>query len=458
MPAMHARFLGVVREETAALSHACRTWHSAATGLKTRWPMEDMRGADLVAAIARRIEALGPSAGATATPVDDALWLKVDSFSLMQALAYLAAGWPTNSASRRSSCACRVPVRAPTWIWSGRAGDEHRDGDELGDRPDAHRQRCTPLSVRDVDRHGGAFWFERERVRHEAFFRFLLPLASAQEATRRRHRQSTPAAERPEYYDFDLFQTSAGQRPGGPPLAACPTPCSTPRPPAWTRRPATRSSRSARRASSTAGCCAQEGFEQLVDPQRPISAASIPIHGIQPAMVAGQPTIDQVLPAFHAFAQDTVLVAHNAAFDMRFLQLKEERTGLRFDQPVLDTLLLSTVVHPHQESHAAGGDCRAPGHPGEGRHTALGDAMVTAQVLPEAAAAAGGQGHPHTGPGPRGAAADLLRAVEVLIHPRSGCAAPLQGGTTSGPAKPVPRLLLDKCSAGLGGSLRSGQL
>jgi DNA polymerase-3 subunit epsilon len=122
-------------------------------------------------------------------------------------------------------------------------------------------------------------------------------------------------------------------------------------------------------------------FEQLVDPQRSVPEAGIAIHGIRPEQLAGQPTIDAVLPAFADFAADTVLVAHNAAFDMRFLQIKEARTGVRFEQPVLDTLLLSAVLHPGQGSHGLEAIAERLGVPVLGRHTALGDAIVTAEVF-----------------------------------------------------------------------------
>jgi len=125
----------------------------------------------------------------------------------------------------------------------------------------------------------------------------------------------------------------------------------------------------------------QEIFDQLVDPRRPLSRESIAIHGITPGMLEGQPTIDRVLPRFAQFAEDTVLVGHNVAFDMRFLQLKEERTGVRFIQPVLDTLLLSVVVHPNLEEHALEANAQRFGIPVLGRHTSLGDAMVTGEIF-----------------------------------------------------------------------------
>lgn len=125
----------------------------------------------------------------------------------------------------------------------------------------------------------------------------------------------------------------------------------------------------------------EEMIDQLIDPQRPIPEASSAIHGITEQMVAGQPTIDQVLPHFHHFVEGAVLVAHNAAFDMCCLQLKESRTGVKFDNPVLDTLLLSSIIHPNQESHSLDEIAARLNLTNIGRHTALGDAIVTAEVL-----------------------------------------------------------------------------
>jgi len=124
-----------------------------------------------------------------------------------------------------------------------------------------------------------------------------------------------------------------------------------------------------------------ECMDQLVNPQRAVPKSSVAIHGIDPDLLPSQPTIAEVLPRFHTFAADSVLVAHNAAFDMRFLQLKEASAGLRFDNPVLDTLLLSSVVHPNLEGHSLDAIAKRFNLTIVGRHTALGDALVTAEVL-----------------------------------------------------------------------------
>ena len=238
----------------------------------------------------------------------------------------------------------------------------------------------SPLTVRDViERHGGEMWFERERVRHQAFFRFMLPLASVQGVVDAELGESDYS--RPEYYDFDLFQMAEqGSALDDRPLSEL----------AYTvfDTETTGLNPSEGDAIIQIGAARivngkllrQECFEQLVNPGRGIPAASIPIHGITEDMVVGKPRIGEVLPVFHAFAQDTVLVAHNAAFDMRFLQLQEEATGIAFHQPVLDTLLLSAVVHPHQDSHRLEAIAERFNVTVLGRHTALGDALVTAEI------------------------------------------------------------------------------
>lgn len=376
------RFLGVVRDEVRAMAARLQQASGEATqSMKTRWPLEDMLGADLASAAARRIEALAGCRVAT-SEVDPSVWLRVDSFSLLQALVYLA-GRVVDEFGLRMVRLRLQPAgeRAQLdLVWTGQPLSTET---VMSWETDAMRigGESLPLAVRDVvERHGGAFWFERERVRHDAFFRFLLPRSGEHAALEAA--QLVRSDSRPEFYDFDLF--------------ALPEPTRERAERRLTELAFTVFDTETTGLDPSAGdeilqigavrivagkLRRGESFERLVDPRRPIPAASIPIHGITPEMVAGQPTIAEVLPAFHAFASDTVLVAHNAAFDLRFLQMKEAATGVRFDQPVLDTLLLSAVVHPQQASHGLEAIAERLGVPVLGRHTALGDAIVTAEVF-----------------------------------------------------------------------------
>jgi DNA polymerase-3 subunit epsilon len=381
-PDMRERFLGIVSEEVSAMSRRIADLaHTTTQGLKTRWPLEEMLGSDLLLAAQRRIEAV-TGRSAPAAEVDASVWLHVDSYSLIQALTYLSARLVDEIEVRFLRLRLQsVDGRARLdLVWEGHAMSTETVMSWEND-PMRFGAESTPLSVRDVvDRHGGEMWFERERLRHEAFFRFLLPLANASEQLEAA--QILGSESRPEYYDFDLFQGAETDSDlDDRPLSLL----------SFTVFDTETTGLNPSQGDEIIQIGAirvvngrllrQEAFEQLVDPGRDIPAASIPIHGITPDMVQGKPPIGEVLPAFHAFAQDTVLVAHNAAFDMKFLQLKEASTGLSFHQPVLDTLLLSAVVHPNQESHRLEAIAERFNITVLGRHTALGDAIVTAEVL-----------------------------------------------------------------------------
>ena len=379
-PAMRERFLGVLRDEVRTLAgRVDEVARQSADSLRTRWPLEEMRGAEFVELAARQV---GAHCGVPAMvgAVDAGLWLRLDSFSMLQALAYLGQRLVDEFAVRALTLRLAAQgTRAQLdLVWTGHAMSTET---VMSWEMDAMRigAETHPLSVRDVvERHDAEMWFERDRAAHQAFFRFLLPLAGSGD-------EGAPAERiesRPEFFDFDLFaqadtDTALDERPLGELVyTVFDTETTGLNPSGGDEIIQIGAARVV-----NGRLLRQESFEQLVDPGRDIPAAGIPIHGITPDMVVGQPRIDEVLPAFHQFAQDTVLVAHNAAFDMKFLQLLEPRTGLRFQQPVLDTLLLSAVVHPNQESHRLEAIAERFGITVLGRHTALGDAVVTAEVL-----------------------------------------------------------------------------
>lgn len=124
-----------------------------------------------------------------------------------------------------------------------------------------------------------------------------------------------------------------------------------------------------------------ETFSRLVNPGRPIPPESTKFHGITDEMVRTAPSAAIALKQFHAFVEDAVLVAHNAAFDMSFLKLKQDAAGVRFDHVVLDSLLLSAFLFPDIADHSLDAVAARLGIDIAGRHSALGDAVATATIF-----------------------------------------------------------------------------
>ncbi len=380
--ALRQRFRGVIRDEVKAMSERLDSAaNEFADALKARWPLEEMLGADLVAAAQRRVETR-LKVPTKIESVDESLWVKVDSFTLLQAVLYLVSRLSDEFEVRevRFRLSGEGRLLHLDIIWSGQAmSTETVMSWEL--EPMRFDGESSPLTVRDViERHGGEMWMEREKVRHRAFFRIVLPAANPRE-------ELDPALfsrgdARPEYYDFDLFSWSdKGHQLDDRLLSELTYTVFDTETTGLNPSEGDEIIQIGATRIVNAKLRRQESFEQLIDPRRKLNPESIPIHGIQPEMLVGQPTIDKVLPAFHAFASDTILIAHNAAFDMRFLQIKEKSTGLKFDQPVLDTLLLSQVLHPNQESHRLDAIAELLNLKIVGRHTALGDAIVTAEIF-----------------------------------------------------------------------------
>ncbi|MDO4432156.1 MAG: PolC-type DNA polymerase III [Aerococcaceae bacterium] len=119
-------------------------------------------------------------------------------------------------------------------------------------------------------------------------------------------------------------------------------------------------------------------FEAFINPGHPLSAFTTELTGITDAMLADAPLEEDVIRRFMAFSEGSILVAHNASFDMGFINKAYERLGYPATTlPVIDTLELSRLVNPDMKSHRLNVLAKHYGIQLEQHHRAVFDSETT---------------------------------------------------------------------------------
>ncbi len=372
-------FFEVIRDEAIKMSqHLDRIEGEHGDNLSFRWPLEHMLGSDLLGELERSLEdARGLQIEVTA-PVEP-VWLQVDSYALSQCLIYLTDQLVEWCRAEQLSLTLehRRSLAAFQLEWSGAM--LHMEALRAwGLRNVSTDPSGGTLSLFEVvERHGGAFWADRA-LNGRPCLRLVLPVGE----TGARGEQIRPEDVGGHDFDFHLFE----QRSRNEDLTTLPLSKLS-----FTVLDTETTGLDPSNGDEIIALGAvrivngrilnQEILDSFVRPRKRISEAAQAVHGITPDMLRGKPTIEQVLPVLRRFVEDTVIVGHNVAFDMRFFEVQGAPFGLKFDMPTLDTLLMECILNPNQQDKSLEGIAGRFGISVTGRHTALGDALTTAQVF-----------------------------------------------------------------------------
>jgi DNA polymerase III subunit epsilon len=374
-PESRQAFEQVISEECGGLSQRLERitddYRSIITGA---WPMSDIHSGNLINLVITRTTASGgPKLTLTGLPQ----WLHADSYSLVVLLDHLVQRLGEVTGVRNFDMSVE---QSNPWVycdisWEGSpVASSVIDGWMDLPLPDA----LGGLTVGDVlQHHRSELWCETTRPGHA---RMRVPLPPSEQL--HGHTDHIAPSARPDFFDFSLLhQPIATAELGRTPLdrlsfVVFDTETTGLRPSDGDEIIQIAGVRIVNGRILTG-----ETFSQLVDPGRPIPPESIQFHGVTDDMVQGKPKASVILPLFHSFVTGSVLVAHNAAFDLKFLKMKEKVSGVKFDNPVLDTMLLSRQLQGENADHSLDGIAKRLGIQVVDRHTALGDSLLTAAIF-----------------------------------------------------------------------------
>ena len=304
-PSERARFIEIVRDEALALSdQVSRAMRDYGAQLGVGSTLADVLGRDLLSAARRRLER---DAGVTADVAggDGDLWLRVDSYAVVLALAHLARRLRAEPGARALLArtapdrAARGP-RAALARRAGGRGDAARLGGGAAARQQGPGAATTLADV--VAQHGGEVWGEVGGDGRSAMVRLLLPLAEPAAAPParpqpRRGARGAAGVLRLRPLPQGRARPRVGRRRAAQAAAA---PCSTPRPPASSPTEDELISIGAVRIVN-GRLLRPETFDQLIDPGRPVRPESVAVHGISAELLEGQPRVRGGAAAVRAF-------------------------------------------------------------------------------------------------------------------------------------------------------------
>jgi DNA polymerase-3 subunit alpha (Gram-positive type) len=122
-------------------------------------------------------------------------------------------------------------------------------------------------------------------------------------------------------------------------------------------------------------------FSTFVNPEVPIPFRIEELTGISDDMVLDAPVIETILPEFMKFSDGCIMVAHNASFDMSFIEVNCGRLGLPCDKTVVDTVAMARVLLPNLNRFKLDTVAKALGVSLENHHRAVDDAACTANIF-----------------------------------------------------------------------------
>jgi len=350
--------------------------------IRTRWPLVQMKAQDMLETIKRKTKDK-LDIQINIEKCSENIRIQVDSYSIVLATLFLLNKLKKETNAKEFDCIFEKKGRFINldFLWHG-SPVKIEMLKKWEEQFISIANESIPLTLKEVIKHhDGEIWSYSCKDSRKSYIRLLLPATESLEPKNLGSLTILPES-RPEFYDFDLFN-QPGQNTKLDNRSLNELSYTVFDTETTGLNPSQGDEIISIGAIRIINCnlLYEENFDQLIDPRRSLPFESIQIHGIKPEMLHNQPTIDKVLPLFHKFSEDTILVAHNAAFDMRMLHEKKEKTGVKFSNPVLDTLLLSSVVHPFQEDHNLEAIAGRLGISIVGRHTALGDAIAAGEIF-----------------------------------------------------------------------------